>query len=283
MAVLPFIPGINISILVDGRQATEHIPQPLNFPTLIDTTGDEGIEHNQCYIQCHADSPFAIRFRISSDFKFPWGKTTLIIYVYVDGKPFDNRIIQKRDIVKATSGDAEHVGLISYCHRELSDGSSESYKPIFRYIRHPVYQSDDGSGISDPNCITALGSIQVAIAVARNAGPGTMGNDEFRDDKGNASLVIDNLALDRYGYGQHYGTTYTRTNESLSMDYLAVDREEHIGNFFFYYQSPPAENAQNNLKERFIDQNSDEMVHQLSKPSRPHKMSDVPQTTWVGK
>ncbi|KAF5529318.1 hypothetical protein FPHYL_14232, partial [Fusarium phyllophilum] len=232
MAVLPHIPGLNISVFVDGELATEHIPQPSYFPTLIDASGHRDIENNQCFIESYADSRFAIRFRISSDFKFPWGKTILIISIYADGKPFDNRIIQKRIIVSATRGDRECQGFISYCHRDYSDGLCETYNPIFQDIRLPAYQADDGSGISDPESIKALGSIQVAIAVARDRGPGTVAPDEFSDDK-REPLAIDSVALESYGSGQIYGTTYTRTAETLDMDYLAVDREEHIGNFFF--------------------------------------------------
>ncbi|KAF4473324.1 hypothetical protein FAGAP_13242 [Fusarium agapanthi] len=261
MAVLPFIPGINISVLVDGEPATEHIPQPSQFPTLIDATGNQGIKRNQCFIRSLVDQSYAIRFRISSDFTFPRGKTTLIISVYIDGKPFDNTVIQKKAIVSATRGDKEYVDFIAYCHRGYADGSSESYEPFFRDIRHPAYQSDDGSGISDFDSIKALGSIQVAIEVARDRGPGMMANDEFSDDKRNTSLSIDSVALQDHGSGQIHGTTYTRTAETLGMDYLAVDRKAHIGNFFFYYQAPPAEGAWFNLQPRFEDDNANKMIH----------------------
>ncbi|KAF5694854.1 hypothetical protein FDENT_983 [Fusarium denticulatum] len=264
MAVLPHIPGLNISVVVDGQLATEHIPQPSDFPALIDSTGHQRIEHNQCFIESRADSRFAIRVRISSDFKFPWGKTILIISIYVDGKPFENEIIQKRIIVSATRGGKEYVDFIMYCQRHCSNGLCETYNPVFQNIRHPAYQTDDGSGISDPDSIKALGSIQVAIAVARDRGPGTMVPEEFSDDK-REPLAIDSNAFHRHGSGQIHGTTYTRTPEPLDMDYHAVDRKQHIGNFFFYYQSPAAENARFNLQPRFIDCNADRMVH-LRKP-----------------
>ncbi|PNP53562.1 hypothetical protein FNYG_15739 [Fusarium nygamai] len=264
MAVLPLIPGLNISVLVDGELATEHIPQLSDFPALIDATGHQRIEHNQCFIESHADSRFAIRFRISSDFKFPWGKTILIISIYVDGKPFDNRVIQKRTILSATRGGKVYEDFITYCHRDYSDGLCETYNPIFQDIRHPAYQADDGSGISDLNSIMALGSIQVAIAVARDRGPGEVANDEFSDDK-REPLAIDSDAFHLYGSGQIHGTIYTRTAETLDMYYVAVDREQHIGNFFFYYQSPAAEGARFNLQPKFIDDNANKMVH-LRKP-----------------
>ncbi|RBR13738.1 hypothetical protein FVER53590_13537 [Fusarium verticillioides] len=260
MAVLPVIPGLNISVLVDGELATEHIPQPSYFPPLIDATGHQRIEHNQCYIESRADSHFAIRFRISSDFKFPWGKTILIISIYVDGKPFDARLFQKRFIVSATRGGKECGDYITYCHREYSAGSCETYNPIFQDSRHPAFQTDDGSGISDPDSIKALGSIQVAITVARDRGPGEVASDEFRDDK-REHLSIDSHALHRYGSGQIHGTIYARAAENPEMEYVAVDREVHIGNFFFYYQSPAAEGARFNLQPKFIDRDANNMVH----------------------
>ncbi|KAF5586824.1 hypothetical protein FPANT_7117 [Fusarium pseudoanthophilum] len=260
MAVLPVIPGLNISVLVDGELATEHIPQPSDFPPLIDATRHQSIEHNQCFIESHADSRFAIRFRISSDFKFPWGKTILIISIYADGKPFDARLFQKRFIVSATRGGKVFEDIITYCHREYSGGSCETYNPVFQDIRHPAFQTDDGSGISDPNIIKALGSIQVAISVARDRGPGEVTNDEFSDDK-RVPLAIDSDALHRYGSGQIHGTIYARADENLEMEYVAVDREVHIGNFFFYYQSPPAEGARFNLQAKFIDRDANKMVH----------------------
>ncbi|KAG9498298.1 hypothetical protein J7337_011195 [Fusarium musae] len=260
MAVLPVLPGLNISVLVDGELATEHIPQPSYFPPLIDATGHQRIEHNQCYIESRADSHFAIRFRISSDFKFPWGKTILIISIYVDGKPFDARLFQKRFIVSATRGGKECADYITYCHREYSAGSCETYNPIFQDIRHPAFQTDDGSGISDPDSIKALGSIQVAITVARDRGPGEVASDEFNDDK-REPLSIDSDALHRYGSGQIHGTIYARAAENPEMEYVAVDREVHIGNFFFYYQSPAAEGARFSLQPRFIDCDANNMVH----------------------
>ncbi|KAF5686380.1 hypothetical protein FCIRC_2936 [Fusarium circinatum] len=268
MAVLPFIPGINISVLVDGEPATEHIPVPEDFPPLIDATGHQDIAHNQCFIRSLDNTSHAIRFRISSDFTFPRDKTTLIISTYIDGEPFDNRVVQKKALVSTTRGNKEYVGFMTYCHRGYADGSSESYEAFFRDIRNPAYQADDGSGISDAESIKALGSIQVSIKVARDCGPGMMGNDEFNDDKRNASLAIDSDALQEHGSGQIHGTTYTRTAETLDMDYLAVDREAHIGNFFFYYQAPPAEGAWFNLQKKFQDDNADKMVHLRSNPNR---------------
>ncbi|KAI1015324.1 hypothetical protein LB504_010932 [Fusarium proliferatum] len=280
MAVLPLIPGINISILVDGTPATEHIPVPEHFPPLIDATGHQDVEHNRCHIESQAGKHFAIRINISSVFKFFPGKNTLIVSIYIDGNPFDNVVIPRRYIVSAAGDGEEYDEVISYCHRELPDGSSECYKPVFRDIRHPAYQTDDALFVSDVESIMALGSIQVAIEVAREIGPGVMGNDEFSDDKSNETLVIDNEALRRDGSGQIHATTYTRTNDTLDMEYIAVDCEDHIGNFFFYYQSAPAPRAAFNLQKKFIDRNANEMVHLHSKPSMSHKLSDAPQDTF---
>ncbi|KAF5556896.1 hypothetical protein FMEXI_949 [Fusarium mexicanum] len=276
MAVLRSIPGLNISIIVDGKPATEHIPLPEYFPPLIDATGHQGIEHNKCHFKSEAGKPYAIRIRISSDFTFFCGEDTIMISIYIDGKPFDNVIIPKRYIVSATLDGKEYDEVISYCHRELSDGSSECYKPFFRDIRHPgkstttlmyhlpnmnvAYQADDDSGISDAESIMALGSIQVAIEVARETGPGVMRNDQFSDDKRNETLVIDNEALQSYGSGQIHATTYTRKDKTLDMGYIAVDSEAHIGNFFFYYQAPPAYRAEFNLQSKFEDRWANAMV-----------------------
>ncbi|KAG5750939.1 hypothetical protein H9Q72_007100 [Fusarium xylarioides] len=278
MAVLPFTPGINVSILVDGivegsplQTATEHIPLPEDFPPLIDATSTDVVDHNRCHIQSHAGKHFAIRLRISPIFKFPFGKNTIIVSIYVDGKPFDNVIVPKRHISSAACCDEEYDIVISSCHREFSDGSSKCYKPVFQDIRHPAYQADDGCGISDLESIMALGSIQVAIEVAREIGPGVMGNDEFTDNKRNQALAIDNDALQDYGSGQIHATTYTRTAEALDLDYVAVDQEKHIGNFFFYYQSAPAPRAGFNLQPRFKDDNADKMVHLRWDPSQASK------------
>ncbi|KAF5655248.1 hypothetical protein F25303_765 [Fusarium sp. NRRL 25303] len=280
MAVLPLIPGINISILVDGTPATEHIPVPEDFPPLIDATGHQDVEHNRCHIESQAGKHFAIRIKISSIFKFFLGENTLIFSIYIDGNPFDNVVIPRRYIISA-AGDGEEYGeVISSCHREFPDGSSECYKPVFRDIRHPAYQTDDALFISDVESIMALGSIQVAIEVARETGPGVMGNDEFSDDKGNETLVIDNEVLQRDGTGQIHATTYTRTNDTLDVEYIAVDCEDHIGNFFFYYQSAPAPRAAFNLQKKFIDRNANEMVHLHSQPSKSYKLSDGPKDTF---
>ncbi|KLO78844.1 uncharacterized protein LW93_4165 [Fusarium fujikuroi] len=280
MAVLPLIPGINISILVDGTPATEHIPVPEDFPPLIDATGHQDVEHNRCHIESQAGKHFAIRIKISSIFKFFPGENTLIVSIYIDGNPFDNVVIPRRYIVSAAREDEEYNEVISCCHREFPDGSSECYKPVFRDIRHPAYQTDDALFISDVESIMALGSIQVAIEVARETGPGVMGNDEFSDDKGNETLVIDNEVLQRDGSGQIHATTYTRTNDTLDVEYIAVNCEDHIGNFFFYYQSAHAPRAAFNLQKKFIDRNANEMVHLHSKPSKSHKLSDAPQDTF---
>ncbi|KAF5971640.1 hypothetical protein FBULB1_9117 [Fusarium bulbicola] len=260
MAVLRSIPGLNISIIVDGKPATEHIPLPEYFPPLIDATGHEDIEHNKCHIKSEAGKPYAIRIRISSDFTFFCGEDTIMISIYIDGKPFDNVIIPKRYIVSATLDGKEYDEVISYCHRELSDGSSECYKPFFRDIRQPAYQADDDSGISDAEIIMTLGSIQVAIEVARETGPGVMRNDQFSDDKRNETLVIDNEALQSYGSGQIHATTYTRKDKTLDMGYVAVGSEAHIGNFFYYYQAPPAYRAEFNLQSKFEDRWANAMV-----------------------
>ncbi|KAI3576621.1 hypothetical protein IWW34DRAFT_808491 [Fusarium oxysporum f. sp. albedinis] len=48
MAVLPFTPGINIAVLVDGEPAKEY--QPWEFPEIFDAIMNQGIPHTKCYI-----------------------------------------------------------------------------------------------------------------------------------------------------------------------------------------------------------------------------------------
>ncbi|EXA35134.1 hypothetical protein FOVG_13905 [Fusarium oxysporum f. sp. pisi HDV247] len=231
MAVLPFTPGINIAVLVDGKPAKEY--QPWESPEPFDATMNQGIPHTKCYIKSQAGSPYAIRFRISSFFTFPDDTNAVAISVYVDGKPFDNNCIRQSTLVGAANLGVDYVDEISYCQRDFSDSSSESYRPVFGDIR-PVYGADSESVNSDLQRIKTLGTIQVAIEVGKQTAPVPMGDDNFCDDKRNESLAIDNKALLLNGYGQIHGTTYTKTDETRQMTYTAVDDEQHLGNFFFY-------------------------------------------------
>jgi hypothetical protein len=107
MAVLPFTPGINIAVLVDGEPAKEY--QPWEFPEIFDAIMNQGIPHTKCYIKSQAGSPFAIRFRISSLFTFPDDTDAVTISVYVDGKPFDNKCIRKSTLAGASNLGVEYV------------------------------------------------------------------------------------------------------------------------------------------------------------------------------
>ncbi|EXK35761.1 hypothetical protein FOXG_14719 [Fusarium oxysporum f. sp. lycopersici 4287] len=126
---------------------------------------------------------------------------------------------------------------ISYCQRDFSDCSSESYRTVFEDIR-PVDEADGESVNSDLQRIKTLGTVQVAIEVGKQTAPVPMGDDDFCDDKRNESLAIDNKALLLNGHVQIHGTTYTKTDETRRMTYTTVVVEQHLGNFFFFYLSP---------------------------------------------
>ncbi|WKT52510.1 hypothetical protein QSH57_003024 [Fusarium oxysporum f. sp. vasinfectum] len=285
MGVLPFTPGINIAVLVDGKPAKEY--QPWEFPEPFDATMNQGILHTKCYIESQAGSPYAIRFRISSLFTFPDDTDAITISVYVDGKPFDNKCIQKSTLAGASNLGVEYVDEISYCQRDFSDGSSEYYRPVFDDIRpgkstatiidykitntNTVDEADGKSVNSDLQRIKTSGTIQVAIEVGKQTAPVPMGDDNFCDDKRNESLAIDNKALLLNGYGQIHGTTYTKTDETRQMTYTAVDDEQHLGNFFFYLSISS-----------FIDPWADDMVHVLSLPKVRHMLDDVVDNTYIG-
>ncbi|KAJ4103975.1 hypothetical protein NW760_010650 [Fusarium oxysporum] len=214
---------------------------------------NQGIPHTKCYIQSQAGNPYAICFRISSLFTFPDDTDAVTISVYVDGKPFDNRCIRQSKLAGAASLGVDYVDEISCCQRDFSDGSSESYSPVFEDIRpgkstatiidykitniNTVDEADGESANSDLQRIKTLGTIQVAIEVGKQTAPVPMGDDDFCDDKRNESLAIENKALLQNGHGQIHGTTYTKTDETRQMTYTAVDDQQHLGNFFFFYLS----------------------------------------------
>ncbi|KAK2688293.1 hypothetical protein QWA68_013040 [Fusarium oxysporum] len=279
MGVLPFTPGINIAVLVDGKPAKEY--QPWEFPEPFDATMNQGILHTKCYIESQAGSPYAIRFRISSLFTFPDDTDAITISVYVDGKPFDNKCTRKSTLAGASNLVVEYVDEISYCQRDFSDGSSESYRPVFEDIR-PVDEADGESVSSDLQRIKTLGTIQVAIEVGKQTAPVPMGNDDFCDDKRNESLAIDNRALLINGHGQIHGTTYTKTDETRQMTYTTVDDEQQLGNFFFFYLSSHSPGAQFFFQPRFIDRWADDMIHVLSLPKVRHMLDDVVDNTYIG-
>ncbi|EMT72146.1 hypothetical protein FOC4_g10004002 [Fusarium odoratissimum] len=244
MAILPFTPGINVAVLVDGEPAKEY--QPWEFPEPFDATMNQGIPHTKCYVKSQAGSPYAIRFRISSVFTFPNDTDAVTISVYVDGKPFDNKCIRKSTLAGASNLGIEYVGEISYCQRDFSDGSSKSYRPVFGDIR-PVDEADSESVNTDLERIKALGTIQVAIEVGKQIAPVPMGNDDFSDDKRNESLAIDNKALLLNGHGQIHGTTYACAYSPGAQ---------------FFFQS------------RFIDRFADDMIHILSLPKVKHMLNE---------
>ncbi|ENH74276.1 hypothetical protein FOC1_g10004881 [Fusarium oxysporum f. sp. cubense race 1] len=223
MGVLPFTPGINIAVLVDGKPAKEY--QPWEFPEPFDATVNQGIPHTKCYIESQAE--------------------------------------------------------ISYCQRDFSDGSSESYRPVFEDIR-PVDEADGESVSSDLQRIKTLGTIQVAIEVGKQTAPVPMGNDDFCDDKRNESLAIDNKALLINGHGQIHGTTYVCAYETRQMTYTTVDDEQQLGNFFFFYLSSHSPGAQFFFQPRFIDRWADDMIHVLSLPKVRHMLDDVVDNTYIG-
>ncbi|KAH7203411.1 hypothetical protein BKA60DRAFT_467791 [Fusarium oxysporum] len=264
MAVLPFTPGINVAVLVDGEPAKEY--QPWEFPEPFDATMNQGIPHTQCYIQSQAGNPYAICFRISSLFTFPDDTDAVTISVYVDGKPFDNRCIRQSKLAGAANLGVDYITNIN-----------------------TVDEADGESVSSDLQRIKTLGTIQVAIEVGKQTAPVPMGDDDFCDDKRNESLAIDNKALLLNGHGQIHGTTYTKTVETRQMTYTAVDDEQHLGNFFFFYLSrrinladfANSPGAQFFFQPRFIDRWADGMIHVLSLPKMRHMLDDVVDNTYI--
>ncbi|KAL5593117.1 hypothetical protein FOBRF1_012219 [Fusarium oxysporum] len=257
MAILPFTPGINVAVRVDGEPAKEY--QPWEFPEPFDATMNQRIPHTKCYIQSQAGTPYAIRFRISSLFTFPNGTDAVTISVYVDGKPFDNRCIRQSKLAGAANLGVDYVDEISYCQRDFSDGSSESYRPVFGDIRPD--EADSESFNTDLERIEALGTIQVAIEVGKQTAHVPMGRDDFCDDKRN---------------------DYTKTDETRQMTYTTVDDEQHLGNFFFFYLSRHSPGAQFFFQPRFIDQWANDMIDVLSLPKVRHMLDDVVDNTYIG-
>ncbi|EWY82982.1 hypothetical protein FOYG_15062 [Fusarium oxysporum NRRL 32931] len=70
---------------------------------------NQGIPNTKCYIKSQAGSPYAVRFRISSLFTFPDDTDAVTIFVYVDGKPFDNKCIRKGTLAGASNLGVEYV------------------------------------------------------------------------------------------------------------------------------------------------------------------------------
>ncbi|KAJ0144719.1 3',5'-cyclic-nucleotide phosphodiesterase [Fusarium oxysporum f. sp. albedinis] len=246
MAVLPFTPGINIAVLVDGEPAKEY--QPWEFPEIFDAIMNQGIPHTKCYI---------------------------------------NTLAGASDLGE------EYVDEISYCQRDFSDGSSESYRPVFEDIRpgkstatiidyNTVDEADGESVNSDLQRIKTLGTVQVAIEVGKQTAPVPMGDDDFCDDKRNESLAIDNKALLLNGHGQIHGTTYTKTDETRQMTYITVDDEQHLGNFFFFYLSRHSPGTQFFFQPRFINRFADDMIHILSLPKLTHMLNGEVDNTYIG-
>jgi hypothetical protein len=128
MAILPYIPGINITVLVDDEPAQEY--QPYKIPTPFDSTRNQDLPQTKCFIESQAGSPYAIRFKISPLFLFPDDTDVLIISVFVDGKPFDERCIPRSRLYGA-----DYMDKIWYCQRDLPDGPSESYTLAFEDLK----------------------------------------------------------------------------------------------------------------------------------------------------
>ncbi|KAF9765083.1 hypothetical protein IL306_002694 [Fusarium sp. DS 682] len=201
MAILPAIPGISIVILVDDEPAQEY--QPPSLPTPIDSTERQNLPKARCFIESRAGSPYKIRYRVSPLFSFPDGTDVLVFSVFVDGKPFSTPCVSKE---KLHGRDHDHNGEISYCQRDLPDGSSESYGLAFEDLTL-MEEVDCGTIHTDIQRIKTLGAIQVVVQIAKRATQQTVGHS-LDDDKRNVSLAFSHKKLILNGHGQSHGTKF---------------------------------------------------------------------------
>ncbi|KAH7232324.1 uncharacterized protein BKA55DRAFT_598302 [Fusarium redolens] len=218
-----------------ANQGTASDYQPYEIPTPFDSTMNQDLPQTKCFIESQAGSPFAIRFKISPLFSFPDDTDVLIISVFVDGKPFDEKCIPRSRLYGA-----DYMDKIWY----LEEADRETVN-------------------TDLERIKALGTIQVAVQVAKRIAPGPVVND-FHDDKRHKSLTIVNNALVLNGHGRTHGTSYIKTDESRSFKYTTVDNVQYLGNFFFFYLSRDSPEGEGIFDHRFINQYADDMFHPAS-------------------
>ncbi|OTB08527.1 hypothetical protein M426DRAFT_317152 [Hypoxylon sp. CI-4A] len=230
MAVLDHVPGIEVTVQVNGRTATEYDPP--------DIPDDEEEAIATKYIECIDGANFSIDTRVTWDYDWGYRNHMLKFRYYVDGAYTRGKVI---DTSKIRNGVAS----------SLSDGR-RSYCPRTHQWVHQRYQFSAINTVDDAtkeriehDMETAkdLGCIEVRVTRTIYLGKSSSRPSKHkRNPIENSDLEISEKSLK--GKATSHGTSYshsTRTHAPISIHVEDIEEDGGpIAIYRFYYRSRDA-------------------------------------------
>ncbi|KAL7755437.1 hypothetical protein ACKLNR_014535 [Fusarium oxysporum f. sp. zingiberi] len=261
MAILPAVPHISITVLIDGMPAREYQPSCLPQPIYLD--GRDKLPMARCFIESQAEKAYKIRYRVSPLFFFPHDTDILIIAIFIDGQLFDERAVLKTQL-----NGLDYIEEIWYRQRNLTDGSSEWYGMAFKKVT--MEEADQKTTEADLQRIKTLGTIEVVVRVAKGAAHRPTA-PSLDDGKRNESLAFSQKALVLNYHEKGHGTSYRKIDDNCALDSrpLPVQNIKSLGQFLFFYRSHDFLKARNILDPRFVNHDAHGMRH----PTQDNRVS----------
>ncbi|KAI1337680.1 hypothetical protein F5Y15DRAFT_150910 [Xylariaceae sp. FL0016] len=230
MAILEDVPGINVSVAVDGVPLYEHTDQ---------VGGDAEQENDKCpvvsrYIECTDNTPFTIQITVDHDYEFGYRNHSVVARAYVDGSRVRGEIIR--------SGDT----FLGPCMRTIR--GQEIYSDItqlwnIRRFQFSVVDTIDEAQKDrvekDMKVAKGLGVIEVRITRAIEYGP-TFHHNMPDPKSGKFELAEKSLK----GKAISHGTSYLAPESILAPTFVdcrdLVEDNGPIAIFRFLYRSREA-------------------------------------------
>ena len=107
--IIPELTGLELWVVVDKDPAEEYAYVRQTSRTS-DSESSNGIPTEQCYIESKTDSAYSIKYKVSQTFELPKNINALAFSLYVDGKFFTGKCVQRRHMLK---GKNDYVNYIS--------------------------------------------------------------------------------------------------------------------------------------------------------------------------
>ena len=91
MAILPAVPAFSTTKVVNGEPVDEY--QPPHIPIPYDAEFSKDVPRSRCFIAADTGQTYSVRFRLSPRFCFGAEIDTLLVAIYIDGKPVEESLV----------------------------------------------------------------------------------------------------------------------------------------------------------------------------------------------
>ncbi|CAJ2505901.1 Uu.00g000310.m01.CDS01 [Anthostomella pinea] len=230
MAILEDVPGVEVTVQINGQNVTEYPPNQEELEAMADADRPTACS----YIECHDDTEFAIRIAASSDYNWGFRDHRLRLNTYIDGKYVHGKLFRQHSSQRSAAVKGREL----YCQR-----SKQWLLHKFEFSAVSTVDDSSKERVKDDMKIAKhLGVIEVEVSRVIHLGRRARGSQHSftRKDK----IEVTEKALKGKAISHGMSTSVGEIVENPTLKSSQVDDipedDGPIGVFRFHYRSRDA-------------------------------------------